>query len=173
MYGGEISGNNGKNYGGAIFRKFNANMPNTTGGNFNMYGGVIKNNTAKNGGAFFSTTGGTINMTGGTISGNKATQNSNNAGGGAIYMRGNGKINISGSAQITGNSSSLDGGAILMGWGTINISDSAKINNNTAKPLGRRHLPAPRFKSGDDAQHAGRRDQWQQGHEGRRRGSCA
>ena len=54
------------------------------------------------------------------------------AGGGAIYMRGNGKINISGSAQITGNSSSLDGGAILMGWGTINISGSAKISNNTA-----------------------------------------
>ena len=136
MYGGEISGNNGKNYGGAIFRKFNANMPNTTGGNFNMYGGVIKNNTAKNGGAFFSTTGGTINMTGGTISGNEATQNSNNAGGGAIYMRGNGTINISGSAQITGNSSSLDGGALLMGWGTINISDSTKINNNTANRWG-------------------------------------
>ena len=136
MYGGEISGNNGKNYGGAIFRKFNADMPNTTGGTFNMYGGTIKNNTAKNGGAFFSTTGGTINMTGGTISGNTATMNSNNAGGGAIYMRGNGKINISGSAQITGNSSSLDGGAILMGWGTINISDSAKINNNTANRWG-------------------------------------
>jgi len=136
MYGGEISGNNGKNYGGAIFRKFNANMPNTTGGTFNMYGGTIKNNTAKNGGAFFSTTGGTINMTGGTISGNKATQNSNNAGGGAIYMRGNGKINISGSAQITGNSSSLDGGAILMGWGEINISGSAKINSNTASRWG-------------------------------------
>ena len=136
MYGGEISGNNGKNYGGAIFRKFNANMPNTTGGAFNMYGGTIKDNTAKNGGAFFSTTGGTINMTGGTISGNKATQNSDNAGGGAIYMRGSGTINISGSAQITGNSSSLDGGAILMGWGTINISDSAKINNNTANRWG-------------------------------------
>ena len=136
MYGGEISGNNGNNYGGAIFRRFNANMPNTTGGAFNMYGGTIKDNTAKNGGSFFSTTGGTINMTGGTISGNKATQNSNNAGGGAIYMRGNGKINISGSAQITGNSSSLDGGAILMGWGTINISDSAKISNNTASRWG-------------------------------------
>ena len=136
MYGGEISGNNGKNYGGAIFRKFNANMPNTTGGAFNMYGGTIKDNTAKNGGAFFSTTGGTINMTGGTISGNKATQNSDNAGGGAIYMRGSGTINISGSAQITGNSSSLDVGAILMGWGTINISDSAKINNNTANRWG-------------------------------------
>ena len=136
MYGGEISGNNGNNYGSAIFRKFNANMPNTTGGTFNMYGGTIKDNTAKNGGAFFSTTGGTINMTGGTISGNKATQSNNDAGGGAIYMRGNGKIDISGSAEITGNSSSLDGGAILMGWGTINISDSAKINNNTASRWG-------------------------------------
>ena len=136
MYGGEISGNNGNNYGGAIFRQFNANMPNTTGGAFNMYGGVIKNNTAKNGGAFFSTTGGTINMTGGTISGNKATQSNNDAGGGAIYMRGNGKIDISGSAEITGNSSSLDGGAILMGWGEINISGSAKINSNTASRWG-------------------------------------
>ena len=117
MYGGEISGNNGNNYGGAIFRKFNANMPNTTGGTFNMYGG-------------------TINMTGGTISGNKATQSNNDAGGGAIYMRGSGTINISGSAEITGNSSSLDGGAILMGWGEINISDSAKINSNTASRWG-------------------------------------
>ena len=117
MYGGEISGNNGNNYGGAIFRKFNANMPNTTGGTFNMYGG-------------------TINMTGGTISGNKATQSNNDAGGGAIYMRGSGTINISGSAEITGNSSSLDGGAILMGWGTINISGSAKISNNTASRWG-------------------------------------
>ena len=111
MYGGEISGNNGNNYGGAIFRKFNANMPNTTGG--------------------------TINMTGGTISGNTATQSSKDAGGGAIYMRGNGTINISG------------------------------------QPLGRRHLPAPRFKSDDDTQHAGRRDQRQQGHAGGRCGSCA
>ena len=77
-----------------------------------------------------------FNMYGGEISGNTATMNSDNAGGGAIYMRGNGKINISGSAQITGNSSSLDGGAILMGWGTINISGSAKISNNTASRWG-------------------------------------
>ena len=136
MYGGEISSNNGKNYGGAIFQTFDPNKPNTTGGTFNMYGGTIKNNTAKNGGAFFSTIGGTIKMTGGTVSGNTATQNSNDAGGGAIYMRGNGTINISGSVQITGNSSSLDGGAILMGWGEINISDSVKINKNTASRWG-------------------------------------
>ena len=114
MYGGEISGNNGNNYGGAIFRKFNANMPNTTGGTFNMYGGTIKDNTAKNGGAFFSTTGGTINMTGGTISGNTATQSNNDAGGGAIYMRGSGTINISGSAKINSNTASRWGGAICL-----------------------------------------------------------
>ena len=136
MYGGEISGNNGKNYGGAIFRKFNVNVPNTTGGAFNMYGGTIKDNTAKNGGAFFSTTGGTVNLAGGTISGNKATQSDNDAGGGAIYMRGYGKINISGSAELAGNTSSRDGGAILMGWGEINISDSVKINKNTASRWG-------------------------------------
>ena len=136
MYGGEISGNDGRNYGGAIFRKFNANVPNTTGGAFNMYGGTIKNNTALNGGAFASATGGTVNLAGGTISGNKATQSDNDAGGGAIYMRGNGTIDISGSVQITGNSSSLDGGAILMGWGEINISGSVKINNNTANRWG-------------------------------------
>lgn len=136
MYGGEISGNNGKNYGGAIFRKFNANMPNTTGGAFNMYGGTIKNNEAKNGGAFFSTTGGTIKMTGGTISGNTATQNSKDAGGGAIYMRGYGKINISGSAELAGNTSSRDGGAILMGSGTITISGNAKLTGNTASRWG-------------------------------------
>ena len=136
MYGGEISGNNGNNYGGAIFRKFDANKPNTTGGAFNMYGGTIKNNTAKNGGAFFSTTGGSINLTGGTISGNKATMSSNNAGGGAIYMRGCGTITITGSAEITGNSSSLDGGAILMGWGTLTISDSARLTGNTASRWG-------------------------------------
>ena len=136
MYGGEISGNDGNNYGGAIFRKYDKNKPNITGGAFNMYGGTIKNNTAKNGGAFFSTTGGTVNLAGGTISGNKATMGSNDAGGGAIYMRGCGTITISGSAEITGNSSSLDGGAILMGWGTVTISGNAKLTGNTASRWG-------------------------------------
>ena len=131
MYGGKLTGGKvtGNGGGGAIALDDQQCI-------FNMYGGTIKNNTAKNGGAFFSTTGGTINMTGGTISGNTATQSSNDAGGGAIYMRGNGKIDISGRAEITGNSSSLDGGAILMGWGEINISGSAKINSNTASRWG-------------------------------------
>lgn len=136
MYGGEISGNNGNNYGGAIYRKFKTGVPNTTGGAFNMYGGTIKNNTAKNGGAFASVTGGTVNLAGGTISGNKATMNSKDAGGGAIYMRGCGTITISGNTEITDNSSSLDGGAILMGWGTVTISGNAKLTGNTASRWG-------------------------------------
>ena len=136
MYGGEISGNNGNNYGGAIFRKFNANMPNTTGGTFNMYGGTIKNNTAKNGGAFLLHHRRHHQYDRRHHLRQYSDQSSNDAGGGAIYMRGSGKINISGSAQITGNSSSLDGGAILMGWGEINISGSAKINSNTASRWG-------------------------------------
>jgi len=136
MYGGEISGNNGNNYGGAIFRKFDANKSNTVGGTFNMYGGTIKNNTAKNGGAFFSTTGGNIRLEGGTISGNKATMSSNNAGGGAIYMLGKGTITITGNAEISGNTSSLDGGAILKGRGTVTISGNAKLTGNTASRWG-------------------------------------
>ena len=159
MQGGEISGNTATGNGGGVYiyrsgsvcqlysGKIENNKASGNGGGIYINPSnsgqlkvgnkpIVQNNTAKNGGAFFSTTGGTINMTGGTISGNKATQNSNNAGGGAIYMRGNGKIDISGSAEITGNSSSLDGGAILMGWGEINISDSAKINSNTASRWG-------------------------------------
>ena len=133
MYGGEISGNNGKNYGGAIFRKFNANMPNTTGGAFNMYGGTIKNNEAQNGGAFYSVTASKVNLAGGTISGNQSTSTSNQdyTGGGAIYLRGGGTLTISGT-QITGNSAKKDGGAIFAGCRNFTISGSATLTGNTA-----------------------------------------
>ena len=133
MYGGEISGNNGNNYGGAIFRTFDANKPNTTGGAFNMYGGTIKNNKAQNGGAFYSVTASTVNLAGGTISGNQSTSTANNdyTGGGAIYLRGGGKLTISGT-QITGNSAKKDGGAIFTGCRNFTISGSANISNNTA-----------------------------------------
>ena len=133
MYGGEISGNNGNNYGGAIFRKFDANKPNVTGGTFNMYGGTIKDNKAQNGGAFYSVTASTVNLAGGTISGNQSTSTANNdyTGGGAIYLRGGGKLTISGT-QITGNSAKKDGGAIFTGCRNFTISGSANISNNTA-----------------------------------------
>ena len=51
-------------------------------------------------------------------------------------MRGYGKINISGSAELAGNTSRRDGGAILMGSGTITISGNAKLTGNTANRWG-------------------------------------
>ena len=111
MYGGEISGNNGNNYGGAIFRKYNANIPNTTGGTFNMYGGTIKDNTAKNGGAFFSTTGGTINISGSV----KINNNAASRWGGAICLRQDSNqvttLKMRG-GEISGNRAMQEGGAV-------------------------------------------------------------
>ncbi len=137
MYGGEISGNNGNNYGGAIFRKFDANKPNTTGGAFNMYGGTIKNNTAKNGGAFFSTTGGSINLTGGTISGNKATMSSNNAGGGAIYLNQEPSVlNMTG-GEISGNTATGNGGGVyIYRSGSVCNLSNGTISGNKANGSG-------------------------------------
>ena len=132
MYGGEISGNDGNKAGGAIFRTFGSGV-NQAGGTFNMYGGTIKDNKAQNGGAFYSVTASTVNLAGGTISGNQSTSTANNdyTGGGAIYLRGGGKLTISGT-QITGNSAKKDGGAIFTGCRNFTISGSANISNNTA-----------------------------------------
>ena len=132
MYGGEISKNDGNKAGGAIFRTFGSGV-NQAGGTFNMYGGTIKDNKAQNGGAFYSVTASTVNLAGGTISGNQSTSTANNdyTGGGAIYLRGGGKLTISGT-QITGNSAKKDGGAIFTGCRNFTISGSANISNNTA-----------------------------------------
>ena len=104
MYGGEISGNNGNKFGGAIF----LNSADKKGGTVNIYGGLIANNKAQNGGVIYSSCGGTVNLVGGTISGNKAT----NGDGGVINMAG-GTVTISG-AKLTGNTSSRYGGAVYL-----------------------------------------------------------
>ena len=83
--------------------------------------------------------------TGGTISGNKATQSSNDAGGGAIYMRGNGKINISGSAKINSNTASRWGGAICLRQDsnqstTLNMRGGEISGNRATKEGGAVHV---------------------------------
>ena len=99
MYGGEISGNrntseNEDEGGGGVYVG--------QGNQFNMYGGTIKNNSAKNGGgvriAAAGTTygSGTFTMSGGEISGNTASGK-----GGGVYV--GGWINVSGSAEIYDN----------------------------------------------------------------------
>ena len=71
----------------------------------------------------------TFDMAAGTISGSTVTKN-----GGAIYMA-NGKVNIYGSAQITGGSAAA-GGAIYQEAGTLKIYGNAQITGGTTTGSG-------------------------------------
>lgn len=126
IYGGEISDNNGKNSGGAIF----LNNKDKNGGTVNIYGGLIANNKAQNGGVIYSSCGGTVNLVGGTISGNKAT----NGDGGVINMSG-GTITISGT-KLTGNTASQYGGAVYLYNGVTATMTGGEISNNKANSEG-------------------------------------
>ena len=126
MYGGEISGNNGNKFGGAIF----LNSADKKGGTVNIYGGLIANNKAQNGGVIYSSCGGTVNLVGGTISGNKAT----NGDGGVINMAG-GTVTISG-AKLTGNTSSRYGGAVYLYNGVTATMTGGEISGNQAASEG-------------------------------------
>lgn len=127
IYGGEISDNNGKNSGGAIFM----NNKDKKGGTVNMYGGTIANNTATNGGVIYSACGGTFNLSGGTISGNTANN------GGVVYATSGGVVNLTLSGgTISGNKATNgDGGVINMAGGTVIIS-GAKLTGNSASQYG-------------------------------------
>ena len=98
MYGGTLR--NGKSSNGAGVEVANGTM--------NMYGGTITENTAtRDGGGIYVGTKGTLNLYGGTITNNTVTTNEGNHGGGVYvesnFQTGAGKISISGSPVITGN----------------------------------------------------------------------
>ena len=122
IYGGEISGNNGKVIGGAVY----FNCLDGKGGTVNMYGGEISGNKAQKGGVFFSERGGTVNLIGGTVSGNSATSND----GGVINMAG-ADITISGT-KITGNTAKRYGGAIYLYDNSTLSMTGGEISGNTA-----------------------------------------
>ena len=74
MYGGNITGNEAKNFtsnsenvgiGGGVCMEKNST--------FNMYAGTISNNTGEYGGGVYSYDGSVFNMSGGTIENNEAT----------------------------------------------------------------------------------------------------
>ena len=98
MYGGTLKGGNTTNGGGV-------NVNNAV---FNMYGGTITENTAtRDGGGIYVGSKGTLNLYGGTITKNTVSTNEKHHGGG-VYVESNfktgaGKISISGSPVITGN----------------------------------------------------------------------
>ena len=98
MYGGTLRNGTNSSGGGVKLEK----------GTMNMYGGTITENTAtSDGGGIYVGTKGTLNLYGGTITNNTVITNESRHGGG-VYVESNfqtgvGKISISGSPVITGN----------------------------------------------------------------------
>ena len=98
MYGGTLRDGN-RSHGGGV---------NVEIGTMNMYGGTITENTAtSDGGGIYVGSKGTLNLYGGTITKNTVSTNEGHHGGG-VYVESNkwsgvGKISISGSPVITGN----------------------------------------------------------------------
>lgn len=99
MYGGTLRDGRKSGHGGGV---------NIEKGTMNMYGGTITENTSTtDGGGIYVGANGALNLYGGTITGNKVTTNEARHGGG-VYVESNkwtgvGKISISGSPVITGN----------------------------------------------------------------------
>ena len=99
MYGGTLRGGNRTGCGGGV---------EIVNGTMNMYGGTIAENTAtSDGGGIYVGTKGALNLYGGTITKNTVRTNEAHHGGG-VYVESNlwsgvGKISISGSPVITGN----------------------------------------------------------------------
>ena len=99
MYGGTLRGGNRTGCGGGV---------EIVNGTMNMYGGTITENTAtSDGGGIYVGTKGALNLYGGTITKNMVSTNEGRHGGG-VYVESNkwsgvGKISISGSPVITGN----------------------------------------------------------------------
>ena len=99
MYSGTLRGGNRTGFGGGV---------EVANGTMNMYGGTITENAAtSDGGGIYVGTKGALNLYGGTITKNTVRTNEAHHGGG-VYVESNlwsgvGKISISGSPVITGN----------------------------------------------------------------------
>ena len=133
MYGGTLRGGNRKGFGGGV---------EVANGTMNMYGGTITENTAtSDGGGIYVGTKGALNLYGGTITGNKVNTNEAHHGGG-VYVESNkwsgvGKISISGSPVITGNTrtytpdSATTTENLYLGYGFTNSGDLPIITLGT------------------------------------------
>ena len=98
---------------------------------FNMYGGEISNNRARNGngGAIYASGTTTVTILGGTISGNSATKAEGVSRGGGIFTSA-GSCTLQG-VTITGNSAD-QGAGVFVNNGTVNMDDGTVISGNTA-----------------------------------------
>ena len=133
MYSGTLRGGNRTGCGGGV---------EIVNGTMNMYGGTITENTAtSDGGGIYVGTKDALNLYGGTITGNKVNTNEAHHGGG-VYVESNlwsgvGKISISGSPVITGNTrtytpdSATTTENLYLGYGFTNSGDLPIITLGT------------------------------------------
>ena len=133
MYSGTLRGGNRTGFGGGV---------EIVNGTMNMYGGTITENTAtSDGGGIYVGTKGALNLYGGTITGNKVNTNEAHHGGG-VYVESNlwsgvGKISISGSPVITGNTRTYTPDSattienLYLGYGFTNSGDLPIITLGT------------------------------------------
>ena len=97
------------------------------GSELNVTGGHISDNSSANGGAIYLAEGSSVvNISGGQISGNRASDE-----GGGVWV-GAGKLNISGTPNVTGNTAST-GKNIFLGAGNLlhiedTLEDGAKLD---------------------------------------------
>ena len=148
MTGGTISDNTANNGGGICLNSTNSTLTisdtaeiggnsatNGAGvyvnsGTMEMTGGTISNNTAStNGGGIYAKS--DLTISGGTISENKAEgpKDSDGNGGGIYFDYSSGTLEISGTANIYGNSATFGGG--ICSYDKLTISGGT-ISNNTA-----------------------------------------
>ena len=133
MYSGTLRGGNRTGFGGGV---------EIVNGTMNMYGGTITENTAtSDGGGIYVGTKGALNLYGGTITKNTVRTNEAHHGGG-VYVESNlwsgvGKISISGSPVITGNTrtytpdSATTTENLYLGYGFTNSGDLPIITLGT------------------------------------------
>ena len=129
FYDGIIEGNQAYAGGGGISI---ANGSASKGGAVFMYGGLIRNNTAKDGSGAGKAGGGVMvgnygkfYMTGGAITGNEAKR------GGGIMVGSNATVVVK-NASVTNNHATELAGGVYMDAGTLSLQEEAMITGNTA-----------------------------------------
>lgn len=131
MYGGVISGNMVSAGGGGVLLSGKSVM--NMSGNALISDNMAPKSDATGGGLYIDATfegegGNCLNMSGdAVISGNTASN------GGAMYVRKNAQVTMSGNAQITNNTAAENGGGIyIYESAQVTMSDNAQITQNTA-----------------------------------------
>lgn len=112
------------------------------GGTVNMTGGTITGNTVSNYGAgvsldHYDGVTGTFNMSGGIVTGNTLSESGGYAAG--VYVKKGNKVNISGTAQITGNqdSSGNENNLYLQDAADLTLSGDFTGSVGVCKPTGK------------------------------------